>query len=186
MNYLLNHYSASEPHLYLRVDLKPFSESRDVEVEEWEESSVPEPLPSESRQARLQGLIMNQVGLLYVFINDLKNINNIVCKLPSRGLGLNWFVVHYTNRFNETDFLNSLLIIVKRNNLYFKRIYESCRSSITELILTFWGVKLFVYLKLLSTIYYNIACQQGLGCLMAGIVYTRTHIQFIVKEFVFR
>lgn len=61
LNYVLTWCSASEPHLYLRVDLKPFSESRDVEVEEWEESSTPEPLPSESRQARLQGLIMNQV-----------------------------------------------------------------------------------------------------------------------------
>lgn len=50
--------SSSEPHLYLRVDLKPFSES--AEVEEWVESPVPGPV-IESRQARLQGLIMNQV-----------------------------------------------------------------------------------------------------------------------------
>lgn len=53
--------SSSEPHLHLRVDLKSFSESKE-DCEEWMESATPSSLPNESRQARLQGLIMNQVS----------------------------------------------------------------------------------------------------------------------------
>uniref|UniRef100_A0A1B6HMT1 Rab-GAP TBC domain-containing protein n=1 Tax=Homalodisca liturata TaxID=320908 RepID=A0A1B6HMT1_9HEMI len=64
--------SSSEPHLYLRVEMKPFSESK--EYEEWVESPVPEPLPSESRQARIQGLIMNQVEKTFNMVQRALNL----------------------------------------------------------------------------------------------------------------
>ncbi|XP_054285046.1 TBC1 domain family member 25-like [Macrosteles quadrilineatus] len=65
--------SSSEPHLDLRVDLKPFSESRECE-ECWVESSNPEPLPAESRQTRLQGLIMNQVERTFNMVQRALNL----------------------------------------------------------------------------------------------------------------